>query len=208
MKYSTILFSNKPSRDLSLIFKDFSYQGLKYLETKSHLYIKLFTLTQPVSLDLKIHTPGCRFSSVPHCCCLVTQWCLTLCDPMDCSPPGSSVHGDSPGRNTGMGCHFLLQGIFPTQGLNLYLLNCLQILYQLSHQGSPWSSLVIVMFCLDSVSPLPHPLPHFDHLSDTSFKTGKVSEWVRVNESHSVTSDSLWPMDYTVHGILQARILG
>ena len=37
----------------------------------------------------------------------------TLCDPMDCSPPGSSVPWDSPGKNTGVGCHFLLQGIFP-----------------------------------------------------------------------------------------------
>ena len=36
------------------------------------------------------------------------------CDPMDCSQPGFSVHGDSPGRNTEVGCHFLLQGIFPT----------------------------------------------------------------------------------------------
>ena len=36
--------------------------------------------------------------------------------PTDCSPPGSSIHGDSPGKNTGVGGHFLLQGIFPTQG--------------------------------------------------------------------------------------------
>ena len=43
---------------------------------------------------------------------------LTLYDPMDDSLPGSSVHGDSPGKNTGVGCHSLLQGIFPTQGLN------------------------------------------------------------------------------------------
>ena len=41
--------------------------------------------------------------------CLVGQSCLTLCDPMDGSPPGTSVHGDSPGKNTGVGCHFLLQ---------------------------------------------------------------------------------------------------
>ena len=34
---------------------------------------------------------------------------------MDCSPPGSSVHGDSPGKSTGVGCHALLQGIFPTR---------------------------------------------------------------------------------------------
>ena len=46
--------------------------------------------------------------------CLVTQSCLTLCNPRDCSPPGSSVHGDSPGKNTGAGCHALLQRIFPT----------------------------------------------------------------------------------------------
>ena len=37
---------------------------------------------------------------------------------MDCSPPGFSVHGDSSGKNTEVGCHILLQGIFPTQGLN------------------------------------------------------------------------------------------
>ena len=49
--------------------------------------------------------------------CLVAQSCLTLCDPMDCSLPGSSVHGDSPGKNTGVGYQFLLQGIFQTQDL-------------------------------------------------------------------------------------------
>ena len=47
--------------------------------------------------------------------CLVAQSCPTLCDPIDCSPPGSSVRGDSPGKNTGVGCRALLQGIFPTQ---------------------------------------------------------------------------------------------
>ena len=55
------------------------------------------------------------------CVCLVIQPCSTLCDPMDYSPPGSSVHGDSPGKNTGVGCHALLQEIFPTQGSNLCL---------------------------------------------------------------------------------------
>ena len=48
--------------------------------------------------------------------------CLTFCDLVDCSPPGSSVHGDSPGKNNGVGCHALLQGIFPTQGSNPCLL--------------------------------------------------------------------------------------
>ena len=51
---------------------------------------------------------------------LVVQSCLTLCDPMDCSLPGSS--GDSPGKNTGVGCHALLHGIFPTQRSNPSLL--------------------------------------------------------------------------------------
>ena len=51
--------------------------------------------------------------------CLVTQSCPTLCDPMECSPSGSSVHGNSPGKNTEVCCHALLQGIFPTQGSNL-----------------------------------------------------------------------------------------
>ena len=70
--------------------------------------------------------------------CLDAQSCPTLCDPMDCSSLGSSVHGDSPGKNTGVGCHALLQGIFPTQGSNPGLLHCRQILlYCLSHQGSP-----------------------------------------------------------------------
>ena len=56
--------------------------------------------------------------------CFVTQSCLTLLDPMDCSQPGSSVHGDSPGKNTGVGCHALLQGTLPTQGLNPDLPHC------------------------------------------------------------------------------------
>ena len=41
---------------------------------------------------------------------LIVQSCLTLCDPMDCSPSSSSVHGHSPGKNTGVGCHSLLRG--------------------------------------------------------------------------------------------------
>ena len=49
---------------------------------------------------------------------LVAQLCLTLCNTINCSLPGSSVHGDSLGKNTGVGCHALLQSIFPTQGSN------------------------------------------------------------------------------------------
>ena len=57
---------------------------------------------------------------------LVAQLCLTLCDPMDCSPPGSSVH--FPDKSTGVGCYFLFQGIFPNQGSNPSLLHCRQTL--------------------------------------------------------------------------------
>ena len=52
----------------------------------------------------------------------VPQSCPTLCDPMGSSLTGSSSH------STGVGCHFLLQGIFPIQGLNLSLLHCRQTL--------------------------------------------------------------------------------
>ena len=70
----------------------------------------------------------------PEGVCLVAQSCQILCDPMDCSLPDSSVHGDSPGKNTEMGCQFLLQGIFLTQKSNPGLLHCRQILYQLSYE--------------------------------------------------------------------------
>ena len=48
--------------------------------------------------------------------CLVTQLYSTLCDSMNCSPPGFSVHGDSPGKNTGVSCHALLQGMAGGRG--------------------------------------------------------------------------------------------
>ena len=58
----------------------------------------------------------------------IAQSCLTLCDPMDwLLPPW-----DSPGKSIGVGCHFLLQGILPTQGSNLGLLHCRQMLYCLN----------------------------------------------------------------------------
>ena len=56
---------------------------------------------------------------------------------MDCNLPGSSVHGNFPGKRTGVDCHFLLQGVFPTQGSNLGLARCRQTLHRLRHQQSP-----------------------------------------------------------------------
>ena len=70
------------------------------------------------------------------CVCVCFQLCPTLCDPMDCSPPGSTVHGISQARILEWVAIFLLQGIFLTRGSNPGLLHCRQILYHLSHQGS------------------------------------------------------------------------
>ena len=56
---------------------------------------------------------------------------------MDSSPPDFFVHGDSSGKNTGMGCHALLKGIFLTQRPNPGLPHCRRIFYCLSHQRSP-----------------------------------------------------------------------
>ena len=105
------------------------------------------------------------------CMCLITQSCSTLCDPMECNLPGTSVHGDSSGKNTRMGCHALLQGIFPIQGSNPGIPYCRWIIYHLSYQGSPNK--------------------HYE-------------VEVKVTQSCSTLCD---PKDYTVHGILQARIL-
>ena len=82
---------------------------------------------------------GCNFRSKPHTVCLVARSCPTLCNPMDCSPPGSSVHGISQARILEWVAISFSRGIFPTQGLNPCLL-CLphykQILYLLSHRRS------------------------------------------------------------------------
>ena len=62
----------------------------------------------------------------------VPQSCPTLCG---LQPARLLCPWDSPGKNSGVGCHFLLQGIFLTQRLNLGLLHCSQIPYRLSHQA-------------------------------------------------------------------------
>ena len=86
---------------------------------------------------------------------LVTQSCPNLCNRMAHSPPGSSVHGKSPGKNTGVGSHFLLQGIFPTQGSNLFD-------HPLNHQESPHTyEHIYVLMLFFSYSVMSHSLwPH------------------------------------------------
>ena len=74
---------------------------------------------------------------VMFCVCVCLGSPVQLCNPMGCSLPGSSVHGDSPGRDTAVGSHALLQRTFPTQGSNPGLPHCRRILYHLNHQGNP-----------------------------------------------------------------------
>ena len=76
------------------------------------------------------------FSSESEVKSEVTQSCLTLCDPMDFSLPGSSVHGIFQTRVLEWVAISFSRGIFPTQGVNPGLLHCRQILYQVSHKGS------------------------------------------------------------------------
>ena len=90
-------------------------------------------LTHTHTLLLRtLHHPLCA----PWMLCLVAQSCLTLWTVWPMDPLSSSVQMDSPGKNTGVGCHALLQRIFWTQGSNPGLPHCQQILYDLSYQGS------------------------------------------------------------------------
>ena len=63
---------------------------------------------------VKLKTLENYYENYACMCAKLLQLCLTLCDPMDCYPPGSSVHGDFPSKNTGVSCRALLQGFFPT----------------------------------------------------------------------------------------------
>ena len=102
--------------------------------------------TNGLGLDPGLDKPVVKETFRGACCVLglVVQSCQTLCDCMDCSPSVSSVHGDSPGKNTGVGFHTFLQEIFPTQGLNSGLLHCKWIFYRLSHLGSLLYSIQLI----------------------------------------------------------------
>ena len=91
----------------------------------------MMSATLPSFLSAEVFVCTCV-----RACVLAAQSCLTLCDPMGCSPSDFSVRGDSPGKNTGVDYHALLQRIFPAQGLNLGLLHCKRTCYHLSHKGS------------------------------------------------------------------------
>ena len=77
------------------------------LKSEGHCHLSLYRIQNWVMKALSVCMLGCS-----------VVW--TLYNPMDCSLPGSSVHGDSPGKNTGVDCHAPFLGIFLTQGSNPY----------------------------------------------------------------------------------------
>ena len=81
----------------------------------------------------------------------------SFCNPMDYSPPGSPVHGDFPSKNTGMGSHFLFQGIFLIQGSNLCLLHCRWILYHWTTRECSVKSIISSTPCLLIEESIPFP---------------------------------------------------
>ena len=111
------------------------------------------------------------------------------------SPSCSSVHGDSPGKNTGVGCHVLLQGIFPTQASNPGFPYCRWILYHLSHQGSLWI-LEWVAYPFSSGSSWPRNWTRVSCIAGrffTSWASREAPKLYSVQFSRSVVSDSLRP---------------
>ena len=70
---------------------------------------KILNISNQVNAN-QSHNDLSHYTYQNCCCCLATKSCLTLFNPMDCSPPGSSVQGISLDKNTGECCHFLLRG--------------------------------------------------------------------------------------------------
>ena len=115
------------------------------------------------------------------CACCITQSCLTLCAPIYCNVLGSSVLGYSPGKNTGVGSHALLQGIFPTQGSKPGLPHCRWILYSLRHQVSR-RVLKWVAFLFSRGSSQPRDQSQVSHIVSglfTSWATKEAQEYWR-----------------------------
>ena len=144
------------------------------------------------------------------CCYLDAQSCLTLCNPMESSPPGSSVYGVSQARLAEwVACHALLQGIFLTQGSNPRLLHWQVDSLPLSHQGSPGRSAAphvphtslslsfLPFLSLSHVSSFPcdsssHPRPSISHLDSSGVYPDPQLQ--RPHPSDSPTSDLSKPL--------------
>ena len=136
------------------------------------------------------------------CCVLVALWCPILLQPCGLLPTRLLCLWDSPGKNKGVVCHFLLQGIFPTQGLNLHLVclsHCRWILYPLNHQGSLSS-----IFLWSLLIPYPYPsCPIF------MAKDGETMETVRdfILGGSKITADGDWSHEIKRHLFLGRKAI-
>ena len=119
--------SDAHTTDVYLSFSQRSYSPRSYIEKKCLSgVVKTMLSLSPKTIPFDSTLQGESESEV-------AQSCLTLCDPMACSLPCFLVHGIFKAKSSGVGCHSLLQEIFPTQGLNPGLPHCRQMLYRLSH---------------------------------------------------------------------------
>ena len=135
-------------------------------------------------------------------CAKSILFCPTLCDLVDFSTPDSSVHArllcpqDSPGKNTEVGSHSLLQGIFPTQGSNLHLLHLLlwqEGSWPLAPPGKPPHDHVLCLIaelCPTLCDPMDCSPPFF---SVHGILQARILKWVAMPFSR----ESSWPRDWT-----------
>ena len=124
------------SSELSLPFSPLWYSYMPSLDVWVYMSSESSVLNSAVPL-LSVSAPcTAAWKLFPGSCAYSLSRVPLFATPCYYSPPGSSVRGDSPGKNTAVGCHPLLQGIFPTQGSNPGLSHCKWILYCLSQWGS------------------------------------------------------------------------
>ena len=172
---TTKLSSNSNSGNLSRKWK---HKSLNDICTP--MFIAAFLIIQMIWKQPKCISMDEWIKNMWCVLCLVTQFCPTLCDQMGCSQPGSSVHGDSSGKNTGVGCYGLLEGIFSTWGSNPCLPRCRQILYHLSHQGTPK--------ILEWVT-----YPFFRRAYDPGIKPGLLHcRWILYQLSYQGSPKNMW----------------
>ena len=114
---------------------DVFISGVQQSDSDTHIHVSvLFQILFPLRLLQNIEQRSLCYTM--HACS-VTSVLSSSVQPCRLQLSRLLRPWDSPGKNTGVGCHFLFQRIFPTQGSNLGLLHCRQILYHLSVQGSP-----------------------------------------------------------------------